>query len=168
MNAACFHSELKHELQSILQYWMQYMPDPRGGFWGRVDEKDQPDTTAPKGLVLNSRILWTFSAAWHDTGDNTYWPYAHRAFDYFCDHFLDRKHGGVFWSLDADGHPLNDRKQIYGLAFAIYALSEYYKATSWLTALSEAITLFRLIEKHSFDPLHKGYLEAFTIDWEPI
>ena len=46
MNAASFQSELKYELQSILQYWMQRMPDPRGGFWGRIDEKDQPDPAA--------------------------------------------------------------------------------------------------------------------------
>jgi len=35
--------------------------------------------------------------------------------------FLDREHGGLFWSIDADGAPLEPRKQIYGQAFGVYA-----------------------------------------------
>jgi cellobiose epimerase len=175
MNVAGYREAMGKELQSILQYWMAYTPDPRqGGFIGRVDENDQPDPTAPKGLVLNSRILWTFSAAhrhtgsgvYHHAGSGVYLSVARRAYEYLLARFLDREYGGAFWSLDASGNPLNTRKQIYGQAFCLYGLSEFYRATREATALKEAINLFRLIETHSFDDRHKGYYEAFTRDWQ--
>ena len=175
MTPSGYKEALGKELQSILQYWMAYTPDPRqGGFFGRVDENDRPDPTAPKGLVLNSRILWTFSAAYRHTGSGVY-PHtgsgvylsmARRAYEYLLARFLDREYGGAFWSLDAAGNPLNARKQIYGQAFCLYGLSEFYQATGEPAALKEAIDLFRLIETHSFDHRHKGYYEAFTRDWQ--
>ncbi len=44
-------------------------------------------------------------------------------------------------------------------------MSEFHHATGEPTALQEAINLFRLIEKNSFDEGRKGYYEAFTRDW---
>jgi mannobiose 2-epimerase len=61
---------------------------------------------------------------------------------------------------------LNARKQIYGQAFCLYGLSEFYRAAGEPIALKEAINLFRLIETHSFDHRRKGYYEAFTRDWQ--
>ena len=153
---------------------MENTPDlVHGGFFGRIDGLDQPHPGAPKGLVLNSRILWTFSAAWRSTGQWIYRPIADRAYDYLLRNFLDREYGGAFWSLDATGQPLDPRKQIYGQAFALYGLSEYYRASGEKTALDEAISLFRLIEQHSFDSgfnqgagsSQGGYFEAFARDW---
>ena len=167
MTPTGYREALAKELQSILQYWMAYTPDPRqGGFIGRVDENDRPDPTAPKGLVLNSRILWTFSAAYLHSASGAYLSVARRAYEYLLARFLDREYGGAFWSLDASGNPLNARKQIYGQAFCLYGLSEFYRATREPTALKEAIDLFRLIETHSFDHRRKGYYEAFTRDWQ--
>jgi mannobiose 2-epimerase len=145
---------------------MENTPDfVHGGFIGRIDGQDQPHPEAPKGLVLNSRILWTFSAAWRSTGQWIYRPIADRAYLYLLHNFLDREYGGAFWSLDAAGQPLDPRKQIYGQAFALYGLSEYYRTSGEKTALDEAISLFRLIEQHSFDPRQNGYFEAFARDW---
>src|SRR5258708_11052364 len=125
MNAGTYRAEMSRELQSILQYWMLYTPDERqGGFIGRIDGDDQPHPEAPKGLVLNSRILWSFSAAWRFTGQWIYRPVATRAYEYLIAHFFDKEFGGAFWSLDAGGNPLNTRKHSYGHACACYGLSE--------------------------------------------
>ncbi len=113
MNAAGYKEELSGELQSILQYWMDYTPDRRqGGFVGRVDDADRADPQAPKGLVLNSRILWTFSAAYDYTRNSKYVSVAWRAYEYLRGRFLDGEYGGAFWSLHASGRPLKERKQI--------------------------------------------------------
>jgi mannobiose 2-epimerase len=166
MNAADYKAEVDRELNLILRYWMNYTPDNRqGGFVGRVDEADEPHPDAPRGLVLNSRILWAFSAAYHHTGRPVYRPVADRAYEYLLRFFRDKKYGGAFWSIDATGRPLDTRKQIYGQAFLLYGLSEYYRATGERTALDEAISLFGLIEKFSFDPERKGYYEAFDREW---
>ena len=93
---------------------------------------------------------------------------ANRAYQYLLNQFRDAEFGGVYWSVDYLGNPLNTRKQIYGQAFAIYGLSEYYKITQHKPALDWAIELFELIEKYSFDQVYGGYLEALSNDWQSI
>ena len=75
---------------------------------------------------------------------------------------MDDEFGGVYWTVDYRGEKLNDRKQIYGLAFCIYGLSEYHRASEDKAALELAIKLYRLIELHAYDEKQKGYYEAFT------
>lgn len=169
MNPAGYRQDMEDELRSILQYWMQRMPDQtEGGFFGRIDGQDIVHPDAPKGVVLNSRILWTFSAAYEHTRDAAYLGVATRAFEYLRQKFIDPVYGGVYWSLDHRGAVLQDRKQIYGLSFAIYGLAEFYRVALEQKALDHAIALFRVIEQYSYDPLRKGYLEAFARDWTPL
>ena len=159
----------QQELDRILAYWTTHAPDTQfGGFHGQITEKNEVITRAPKGAVLNARILWTFSAAHRHQPRPELLALATRAFDYMEQHFLDREHGGVFWSVDYTGQPLDTKKQIYALAFALYGLSEYYAASGNERALQHAQDLFRCIEQHSFDPKHGGYLEALGRDWTPL
>ena len=161
--------EAKEELErGILPYWMERMTDPRGGFYGRIDGHGTLHPDAPKGAILNARILWTFAAAYRLLRKPEYLAAATRAKRYLVDHFYDPGHGGVYWSLNADGSPLDTKKQIYALGFAIYGLSEYARATADPEALDYAVRLFRTIEQHSFDRERNGYVEAFTRDWQPI
>ena len=169
MNLPEYKQEMEQELASILEFWMGVTTDQaEGGFYGKIDDENIAHTDAPKGVVLNARILWTFSAAYSHTGQTEYLPVAKRAYDYLLAHFIDREYGGVYWSVDHSGAVLNARKQIYGLAFTIYGLSEYYLVTREQAVLDQAIQLFRAIEKYSYDPLRKGYYEAFTRDWTPL
>ncbi|TXK52628.1 N-acyl-D-glucosamine 2-epimerase [Pontibacter qinzhouensis] len=158
-----YQAEVEKELYSILDFWMRHASDTRnGGFVGKMDNQGQVDYDAPKGSVLNARILWTFAAAYRHTGETNYLAMADRAFDYVLQHFLDKNFGGVYWSVTATGEPLNTRKQIYALAFMIYGLSEYYLATQKAEALQVCQELFRWVEQYSFDPEQGGYLEAFS------
>ena len=159
---AQYGMEVQQELTNILSFWMRYSPDAEsGGFIGRLTDDGRVDPDAPRGSVLNARILWTFSAAHRQTGRADCRTVADRAYAYFVRYFLDQTYGGVYWSVDATGQPLNSRKQIYSLAFAIYGLSEYYKISAKPEALQVAIDLFRWIEQHSFDRERGGYFEAF-------
>jgi len=166
---AAYRHDLQRELGHILDWWTEHMTDPEsGGFIGRIDGQNRPDPAAPRGLVLNSRILWTFAAAARTQGNAAWLDMAGRACAYLRAHFLDREHGGAYWSVSPDGVPLSTRKQIYGLAFAIYGLAECYRAGGPREALDEAIELFRWIEKFSFDGVRGGYLEAFARDGAPL
>ncbi len=154
---------------NILPFWMEKMKDTRnGGFAGKISGKGVTDPEADKGAILNARILWTFSAAYRVLGRPEYLETATIAKREIIDRFYDRKNGGVFWSLAADGRPKDKKKQIYALGFAIYGLSEYCRATGDTEALEYAIRLFHDIENHSFDPARNGYFEAFTEDWGEI
>jgi mannobiose 2-epimerase len=169
MNIADYRQEMEEELEAILSYWMERSPDQaQGGFYGQIDSENIVHPQAPKGAVLNSRILWTFSAACAHSPRLQYLSAAQRAYEWLVTHFIDREYGGVFWSVDRSGAVLNGRKQIYGQAFCIYGLSEYYLLSRDRAALDHAIAIFRLIEKHSFDPNTSGYYEAFARDWTPL
>jgi mannobiose 2-epimerase len=167
LSLPAYAQEVRQELRRILTYWQTYAPDPRGGFYGRVDARNQPDPNADKAIVLNARILWTFSMASHALRDPAYRPLADRAYTYIRDYFFDQKNGGVYWSLRADGTPGEAKKQLYGQGFALYGLSEYVRATKNAEALALAKKLWQTIEAHAFDPRHGGYIEAFAPDWGP-
>ncbi len=152
----------------ILPYWMNRMVDPSGGFYGRRDGFDLLHPEAEKGAILNARILWTFAAAYNALGNPEYCDTAKRAYDYICSHFIDRPYGGAFWSVNADGTPADTKKQFYAIAFIIYGLSEYYRATADNEALTLAMELFDSIEQHSRDFQRGGYIEATTREWTPI
>lgn len=153
---------------NILPYWIQNMTDPAGGFYGRRDGSGTLDPDASKGLILNARILWTFSAAFRVLGKPQYLKTAQRAVREIIDRFCDPEFGGAYWSLDAKGSPLDTKKQFYAIAFAIYGLAEYYRATADGKALEKAIGLYRCIDAHSRDAQKGGYIEACTRNWSPI
>lgn len=170
MDVKNIKQEMAKELVSnILPFWMEKMTDEvHGGFYGRITGTDELKPEAEKGAVLNARILWTFSAAYRLLRKPEYLEVATRAKRVIIDHFYDSEFGGVYWSLDNENRPLDTKKQIYALGFAIYGLSEYARATDDKEALDYAIRLFGSIEKHSFDALKNGYCEALTREWGEI
>ncbi len=157
------------ELRNILAWWSSNMIDlQNGGFYGRIDGDGTLRPEANKSVILNTRILWAFSAAARQTGRPEHRAVAERAYDYLVRHFLDEKEGGVFWMLDYRGNPVQPKKQVYAQAFAIYALSEFYLLTRQQAALDKAQEIFWLIEQYSRDKTKGGYFEAFARDWSPL
>ena len=162
-------AQVREELtRDILPFWAERMQDGHGGFLGRMDGQGQLHPDAPKGAILNARILWTFASACRVLDDPAWKAVADAAFVQIRDRFHDPVYGGVYWSLDAQGQPLDTKKQYYAIAFAIYGLAEYFRATGKAEALDLAIRLYRDIETHSLDPDKGGYLEAAQRDWSPI
>ena len=166
--------KMKAEMQdvlkkNILHFWMTQMVDEEhGGFYGRRDHSGTLHPDAEKGAILNARILWSFSAAFRVLGNPEYLAMATRAKDYIIDHFIDPEYGGIYWSVDYKGQPLDTKKQFYAIGFAIYGLTEYARATGDREALDYALQLYDCIEEHAFDRVHNGYIEACTRAWGKI
>ncbi len=162
--AARVEAELKND---ILPFWLQHTRDrKRGGFYGEISNDLVVKADAPRGALLTSRILWTFSAAYRHYQDPACLEMARWAYDDLLARFWDNEQGGLFWSITADGKPLDTKKRIYGQAFGIYALAEYHRATGDRAPLDRAIALYRAVESHSHDRAHRGYFEEFTRDWK--
>lgn len=164
-----WRNDIQDELTTnILAYWMNHAIDSaHGGFVGEIDDNNEIVPGADKSLVLNTRILWTFAAAYRLFKDEAYLQIADRAYDYIVLHFVDQKYGGLYWMVDAQGTPTQAQKVVYGQAFSIYAMSEYYRATGKQDALDLAIGIYDLLETHSYDQSNGGYFEAHTRDWQP-
>ena len=165
-----WRDELEKELKgNILAYWMRHLPDDRhGGFHGHLTHTNQVVQGASRGAVQNTRILWTFSAAFRTCRDREYLDMADRAYGYIRSRFLDGEWGGVFWEISEQGEVTSPRKQIYAIAYAVYALTEYHLATGKEEPLMTARRLYRDIESHAFDRELNGYTEALGRKWESI
>lgn len=161
--------EVKKELTgNILPYWMNKMCASDGRFHGRISGAEVLDPSAPVGGIMTARILWTFASAYRVLGNPEYLETALKAKNILIKCFYDPEFGGTYWSLNADYTPLDTKKQIYAIAFAIYGLAELNRATGDAEALEYAIKLFRSIEEYSYDKEKDGYFEAFTREWDPI
>jgi mannobiose 2-epimerase len=153
-------------LSNILPFWLKYtIDDEFGGFRGQVLNDLAIDPHAAKGLILNARILWTFSKAFSVYRDPIYLETARRAYDYLLKYFWDAEFGGVFWMLDYEGEPLDSKKRIYGQAFTVYALAEYGHASGDSEAFQKALGLVKQIESAGHDDEHGGYFETYERDW---
>ena len=165
---------MKREMQdvlenNILRFWLDQMMDyEHGGFYGRMTHDGELHPEAEKGAILNARILWAFSAAFRVLKHPEYLEAATRAKDYIIEHFIDQEYGGVYWSVDCEGNPLDTKKQFYAIGFMIYGLTEYARATGDREALDYALDLYDCIEEHAFDRENNGYIEACTREWGRI
>ncbi len=154
---------------NILPFWLNNMQDrERGGWYGQMTGRGELVKDAPRSAVLYARLLWTFSAAYRVLGSYEYFEAAKRTKDYILSHFIDEVYGGTYWSVSADGKPLDTKKQFYAIGFMIYGFSEYSRATGDKEAVQAAIDLYHCIESHAFDHEYNGYIEAMTRDWQPI
>jgi len=95
------------ELKSgILPFWIEYTIDEEfGGFRGHISHDLTIDPRAAKAVILNARILWTFSKAFSVYGDPAYLDTARRAYEYLVGFFWDNEFGGVYWLVDHLGRP---------------------------------------------------------------
>jgi len=154
---------------NILPFWIKHAVNGAGRtFHGSLSNDLKFDPAVERGALLTSRILWTYAAAHRQYRDPASREMADLAHEDLMSRYHDAKHGGFYWSINAGGSVLRDRKQVYGQAFAIYALSEYHAATGRRELLDQAVAVFRLLEKHARERTHGGYLEAFARDWSPI
>ncbi len=154
----------RHLTDRLLPFWKGLRDDTLGGYIGYIGYDLTRDAQAERGCILNSRILWFFSEAARTLDDASFLPYADHAYDMLC-RMQDIRHGGVYWSLAADGTVADGTKHTYNQAFAIYALSAYARARGCPGALERAHDLCDLIEARCTDA--GGYLEAFNPDWTP-
>ena len=165
-SAAALSAEFKQELIAIGDWWIEHAIDrEQGGFYGEIRPDNTPIKNATKGIVLNTRILWFFSEVAAVIDKPAYRDAAVRAYDYLVDYFFDKELGGVYWELDAQGKPVNTKKQTYAQAFAVYALCSYYSLTGDEQAMAHALDCFALLEEKTIDRVNEGYFEAFTREW---
>lgn len=162
MEAKAFQEHLEN---NIIPFWNRLKDEKNGGFYGYVDNNQKPDKKSVKGVILNSRILWFYSASYQLLKKPELLAMADHAYHFLTEHCFDSQYGGVYWSVNYDGSVADDTKHTYNQAFAIYALAAYYQASRRKEALNFAYVLYHVIEEKCRD--NDGYLEAFHRDFSP-
>lgn len=155
----------EHLYNNLIPFWKRMKDDVNGGFYGFAGDNGIPDTKASKGVILQSRILWFFSSSYMLLKDKDALDLAGHAYGFLKKFCHDNEFGGMYWSVNFDGSPCESMKHTYCQAFAIYALSAYYRASGDNEALALALELYETVEKKCRD--ERGYLEAFNRDFSP-
>jgi mannobiose 2-epimerase len=160
-------SKAEQELRgNILPFWLKNARDrEHGGFHAFIGEDMTVRDDLPRGALLTSRILWTFSAAYRKYHDPEYLEMARWAYLDLVDRFIDKEQGGLFWTIARDGRPVDAQKQIYGQVFGVYALAEFHRATGEQAALEQAVAIYNLIEKYASDAKNGGYFDTLNRAW---
>lgn len=156
----------EHLTKRLIPFWENLKDDEFGGFYGWMDAELVVDKKAVKGCILNSRIMWFFSNAYMCLGDENLKEYAEHAYRFLRDFCYDNKRGGVYWSVTYNGEVVDSTKHTYNQAFAVYALSSYYRAFGDEEAINLANKLVETIETKCFDEY--GYKEALDMDFRPV
>lgn len=149
----------------LIPFWLSLRDRENGGFYGYMDHDLNLRKGSEKGCILNSRILWFFSRCAGELVRPDLLEAAKEAYIFLRDCFVDRRYGGLFWSVTATGEPADDTKHTYCHAFAVYALSAYFMVSGDRGALVLARDIFDLMESKCADA--EGYLESFARDFRP-
>jgi mannobiose 2-epimerase len=140
-----------------------------GGFLSTFSYDFKPTGTQDKMIVTQARHTWTTSKAAERYPEVAYYRENSRhGFHFLRDVMWDKQYGGFYTLVDRQGKVKSDGKEAYGNAFGLYALSAYYHMSHDTAALNLAKKSFNWLEKHSHDPIHKGYFQNLRRDGSPI
>lgn len=153
-----FRTTFENELRNILAWWIKFSVEKdEDGFYGAVNLEGKPVLGANKSCVLNTRILWTFSAAAKLYNNTDYRAIADKAFKIVTEKFADKVHGGFFMELAPDNSKADDIKHTYAQAFAIYSLCKYSELEPSSGIMDMIQSGFYLLEEKTKDSELPGY-----------
>ncbi|MXR19372.1 AGE family epimerase/isomerase [Halobacterium bonnevillei] len=169
--AAEYLPKLRRNLDDVvLDFWLpRCLDDEHGGYILSFDRTGEFAGNDEKMIVTQSRMLWLFSRLTRsDAVDGDYLAQAELGYDFLREEMYDDDHGGFYWSVSRSGDVEKPRKHLYGQSFALYGLSEYYRATGDEGARDLAVDLFETIDDAAKDHEHGGYREYFEPDWTQV
>jgi mannose/cellobiose epimerase-like protein (N-acyl-D-glucosamine 2-epimerase family) len=136
----------------------------RGGYHERLGPDLLPTGAAHRRLVLAARQLYLLCRAPGLIGAAIPPGRTETVFRLLADRFRDPRHGGFFFTLDLEGSPLDRRKDLYGHAFALFALAAYHTVNGDPEALALARETQAVLDRHLAVP--GGWFASFAAeDW---
>lgn len=143
-----------------------------GGFLSSFSYDFKPVGNQDKMIVTQARHTWSNAKAAEMFPNVRYYREgAEHGFKFLKNVMWDKQYGGFYTYTDRKGGPKKggfQPKEAYGNSFAIYSLAAYYQLSGDTSALNLAIKGFRWLEKHSHDPVYKGYYQHMERDGTPI
>jgi mannobiose 2-epimerase len=158
----------KNLRENVIPFWFPRSVDTtHGGYAIHYGPKGEALEGGTKAIVTQARQLWLASRLLRsEYAVPGLREAADSGFRFLRDRLWDAEHGGFYWSVDPTGAKvLQPHKHLYGQAFGLYALSEYYLASGNGAALDLANRLFDLLESRAHDSTYGGYREFFARDW---
>jgi len=156
--------------ENIVPFWQRKgLDSENGGYIINFGANGESKGPGDKMIVTQARMVWLFSRlARSGYGDKESLKAAELGYRFLKEKMWDEKNGGFYWEVDATGEKkLKAKKHLYGQAFGLYAVSEYYLASKRKGGLRFANQIFDVLEAKSHDREYGGYIEFFNMDWTP-
>ena len=165
--AALAASFKKQALEEDMPFWLRHSIDQEcGGYWTSLERDGTRFGDGRKHLIVQARCIYGFCVAYRLSGRQEYLDQAAQGVAFFRKHFRDAKHGGWVRTTARDGEHLETEKNLYGTAFAMYALAEYARLSHDQDVLQDAVDTFDLVEKHAWDSEYGALYDDMTPDWQ--
>lgn len=114
-----------------------------------------------------ARQLYVFASLIHDPAFPHAAERAAALFRSLQSHFHDAEHGGWFYSIDAHGAPLDQRKDLYTHAFIIFACAHYWAKVREPLVESVLIAALRVVLEQ-FSTGNGLYEASLDQDWSSL
>jgi cellobiose epimerase len=160
--------------QNILDRWYPLDIDTLyGGYISEFMRDWSPGGgSGEKALVQQARHVWATSRVYESYPERKeYLDYADHGFLFLRDRMWDETYGGFHAYCTKEGDPVArslDDKRIYGEAFGVYGLSQYFRVSGNKEALELAKKTFLWMEEHAHDNQYGGYFEMLHRDGSPV
>lgn len=155
-------------LEEVLPFWERSIDREHGGFITEIDARGERHGGGEKHLVMQTRMIYSYSLGYRLTQSPVYLENARQGVVFFREHFYDAECGGWFRTTSRAGEPINREKWPYGIAFAVYALADFYRASGDVEALRLAVETFELHWEKARDAERGGIAWNLARDWSPL
>ncbi|HKO92371.1 MAG TPA: AGE family epimerase/isomerase, partial [Polyangiaceae bacterium] len=141
-------------------FWLEHGPDATsGGFHATLDRQGNPIAPEDKGLIQETRHLWTLST-WYERRAPTpaVRTQAAQQYAFVRDSFVDAADGAFVYRVSRDGSRVVDaKKQMFAESYAIFALATYGRVFGDAEATALALNRFASIDATRHDAVNGGY-----------
>ncbi|MCK4590877.1 MAG: AGE family epimerase/isomerase [Candidatus Latescibacteria bacterium] len=149
-------------LQQVMPFYMRYALDPQYGGYTTCLDDDGTLLSGDKYLWSQGRGVWTFSALYNRIEKDPKWlEAAELGVRFLREHGRDPQ-GRWVYHTSRDGKVIEGPISIYSDCFAVYGLTEFFRATGDRTALELAVEIHtqirRRIAEPGFDAVTPGIL----------
>jgi len=148
-------------------FWKEHGPDRElGGFHGTLDRKGSAIAPTDKGLIQQTRHLWSTSL-WYEKKERTAEVKAlsDDLYRFLMAHFYDAGAKEFHFKVSRSGEPVDTKKVLYANSFAIYALVQYARVYGAKEAADTALACFRAIDTRAHDAKFGGYYQENDPPW---
>lgn len=146
-------------VQDIMPFWLKYGFDRKnGGLYTCLDRNGNlMDTT--KSVWFQGRFGFICAYAYNHIAKNEAWLDASRScIDFIEEHCIDTD-GHMFFTVTAEGRPVQKRRYVFSECFAAVAMAEYAKASGDMSYAQKSLDLFKRMQWMLAEP---GFLQPKT------
>jgi len=150
----------------ILPRWLEHAATGEGLFLPQLDSRWRPAEQRFGTVVSQTRLIYNFAEGYRLTGDARYLRAVRAGTDFLLQSFRDHTHDGFYHAVGPGGRVLEDGKDSYDHAFAVFALAHACDVTGEASYGQGLHDTWDVICRHFRDE-HGGLIRNMSRDFQP-